>query len=407
MTACFGQMNSIGTFQAYISTHQLQDYSPSTTGWIFSLYVFLAFFCGVQIGPVFDARGPRGLILAGSVIGVTGMMLLGICSEYWHFIIVWGILGGTGAALIFTPAVASIGHFFLARRGVATGIATTGGSVGGIVFPLMLQGLIPKIGFAWSTRVMGLIILVLTLFANLLIRSRLPRVRGVSARPDFGIFAEPTFLLTTIGVFLIEWGLFIPLSYISSYALANGVSPAFSYQLLAIFNAGSFFGRAVPGWISDHLGRFNAMILTIALCLLTTLALWLPAGTSTALIVLYAVSFGFASGSNIRLVFDHVLWTKAQKKLTRSFSPPLSSLTSVCVGQLCKTENYGRYYATCYTIVSFGSLTGIPIAGQIISMDNGSYWGLIVFTGMCYAGGLVAFVAARAVAVGWSVRVVF
>ena len=67
MTASFGLMNTIGTFQAYISTHQLSSYSPSAVGWIFSLYVFLGFFCGVQIGPVFDAKGPRWIVVAGTV----------------------------------------------------------------------------------------------------------------------------------------------------------------------------------------------------------------------------------------------------------------------------------------------------------------------------------------------------
>lgn len=67
MAASFGLMNSIGTFQAYVSTNQLSSYSPSAVGWIFSLYVFLAFFCGVQIGPVFDAKGPRWIVAAGTV----------------------------------------------------------------------------------------------------------------------------------------------------------------------------------------------------------------------------------------------------------------------------------------------------------------------------------------------------
>ena len=67
MTASFGLMNTIGTFQAYVSTNQLSSYSPSAIGWIFSLYVFLAFFCGVQIGPVFDAKGPRWIVAAGTV----------------------------------------------------------------------------------------------------------------------------------------------------------------------------------------------------------------------------------------------------------------------------------------------------------------------------------------------------
>lgn len=74
MTASFGILNSAGTFQAYLSTHQLVHESPSAVGWIFSLYAFLTFFCGVQIGPVFDAYGPRWLVFAGSVFLVGGML---------------------------------------------------------------------------------------------------------------------------------------------------------------------------------------------------------------------------------------------------------------------------------------------------------------------------------------------
>ena len=74
MTASFGVLNSVGTFQAYLSTHQLAQESPSSIGWIFSLLAFLTFFCGVQIGPVFDAKGPRWLVAAGSVLLFAGMM---------------------------------------------------------------------------------------------------------------------------------------------------------------------------------------------------------------------------------------------------------------------------------------------------------------------------------------------
>jgi len=74
MTACFGLMNTGGTFQVYLSTHQLSHLSPSTIGWIFSIYTFLAFFCGVQIGPVFDVKGPRWLVAAGTVCLVGGVL---------------------------------------------------------------------------------------------------------------------------------------------------------------------------------------------------------------------------------------------------------------------------------------------------------------------------------------------
>ena len=83
------------------------------------------------------------------------------------------------------------------------------------------------------------------------------------------------------------------------------------------------------------------------------------------------------------------------------------SLTPVCVGQLCETEVFGRWYASLYTIVSFGCLTGIPIAGQILKSNGGSYEGLILFTGGCYALGVGFFIWARVSSVGWGLRRVY
>ncbi|KAL8965216.1 MAG: hypothetical protein Q9197_006620 [Variospora fuerteventurae] len=373
MLAAFGLMNIIGTFQAYLITHQLADTSPSTVGWIFSLYVFLAFGCGLQIGPIFDRKGPRWLVFAGSVC---------LVAEYWHFLLTFSILGGVGTSLIFTPAVGAIAHFFSRRRGAATGIAATGGSFGGIIFPLALQSLFPRLGFAWSVRLLGLLFFIILAIANLLIRTRLPPKVGGTVRPDFRILRDVTFSLTTAGVFFIEWGLFVPLSYISSYALANGVFMAFSYQLLAVVNAGSVFGRAIPGYVADRLGRFNTMIGAVALCLISVLGIWLNVGGSIAGLCVFGVLFGFASGSNI-------------------------SLTPVCVGQLCEPEVFGRWYGTCYTIVSIGCLTGIPIAGEILSLADGDYWGLIVFTGICYAAGMICFISARVLKVGWNLKAIY
>jgi MFS family permease len=384
LMAALGMMNTLGTYQAYLSTHQLASVNESTVGWIFGIYAFLSFFFGIQIGPMFDAKGPRWLVLSGSVFMLASHLLMGICTKYWQFLVTIGVLGGTGTSLVFTPAVASIGHFFLKKRGQATGLAAAGGSMGGIVFPLTLQALLPKIGWAWSTRVNALINLILLIIANLLIKARLPPRKATKENimPDFRIFRDPVFALTTAGVFFVEWGLFVPLTYLSSYALQNGVSTSFSYQIIAIMNVGSCFGRYLPGFVADKIGRFNALVATIVLCLVSTLAFWLPANGSIALIVVYALVFGFASGSGI-------------------------SLTPVCVGQLCRVENYGRYYATCYTLVSFASLTGIPIAGQLVTACGGEYWGLIVFTCCSYAASSLTLATARVVGAGWKLKVVY
>lgn len=303
-----------------------------------------------------------------------------------------GVLAGVGTSLIFTPAVSAIGHFFLQKRGSATGLAAAGGSLGGIIFPLMLQSLLPKVGFAWATRILAFILAALCLVAVLLVRSRLPPRPGASVIPNMRILAQPAFALTTAGVFFMEWGLFIPVTYISSYVLERKVEggAAFAFQVLAIFNAGSCFGRYLPGLVADKIGRFNAMIIALSLCGITTLAFWLPASllpitngvahpAVKPLTIVYSLLFGFASGSNI-------------------------SLTPVCVGQLCGTDEYGRYYATCYTLVSFGTLTGIPIAGALIQVCGGNYLGVVLFTGGCYIISLGAFIAARSLKVGWKLK---
>lgn len=80
-----GIMNSLGVFTTYVKSHQLSSYEESTVAWIFSVYVFLCFGCGVYVGPLFDKYGPRWLILAGSSCHVTSIMLLSICTGMLRF----------------------------------------------------------------------------------------------------------------------------------------------------------------------------------------------------------------------------------------------------------------------------------------------------------------------------------
>ena len=72
MVVGFGLLNTVGTLEAYLSKHQLARYDPSSRGWVFSIFIFLSFFCGLQIGPIFDAKGPRWLVFAGSVCLLAG-----------------------------------------------------------------------------------------------------------------------------------------------------------------------------------------------------------------------------------------------------------------------------------------------------------------------------------------------
>ncbi|TLD18132.1 hypothetical protein PspLS_10421 [Pyricularia sp. CBS 133598] len=377
-----GILNSVGMFTTYVGSHQLSHYDKSAIGWIFSVYVFLSFACGLYVGPIFDKQGPRLLILVGSACHVTSMMFASICTEYWHFMLAFGFLNGFGSSLLFNVSIASVGHWFLRRRALATAIATTGGVFGGIAFPLSFNPLVALVGWGWTIRCFGLISLFCCASSLPLIEGRLKPRKDAKWGPDFRILKDPAFSLTTLSAFLAFFAAFIPLAYIPAYMLKQGMSPDFSFQILPIVNASSAVGRVAAGWWGDHVGVFNSNLITILVCCISSLAIWLPFGAKTAGIVVFVVIFGLANGNT-------------------------TSITPVCIGRLCDTQYYGQYYATAYTIGSIGSLIGIPISGAVIKATGGNYWGVIVMTGVLYALAFVSLLAAKVVRVGPGITVRF
>lgn len=289
----------------------------------------------------------------------------------------FGVLGGGGTSLLLTPSIASVGHWFKRRRGFTTSITTTAGGVGGIIFPLMLTNLWDKIGYGWAVRVLALISLVTGGIGVCLLRSRLPPAQNATAHPDFRIFGQIAFLLATISIFLLEFSLFIPLAYISTYAIHEGFKEEFAYQLLPIMNAGSVTGRLLTGYYADIVGAFNVCMFAVLICLVSCLCVWLPLGHTTAGIIVFAVLFGFGSGTAI-------------------------AIAPVCIGKMCKTQHYGRYYATAYTVVSIACLIGIPIAGSIVRADGGGYTGVIIFTGVVFFASGCTMMWAKLWHLGWT-----
>lgn len=262
-------------------------------------------------------------------------------------------------------------------------IAYCGGSIGGVVFPIILSILFTSVGFRLATQALGMTLIPLFLIANIFISSRIPLqpfpIAGLI--PDFTVFKDSTFNIVTAALCLVEWSLYISLAYLASFAVFNGMDERLSYQLLSLLNGGSLFGRLTSGLIADKIGMFNAMILVALMCLLTTIGLWLPsaivsgAEASKWLSIVFALSYGFSSGGII------------------SLAPPV-------VGELCETEDFGRYVSMSFTVVGFGTLVGMPLGGEMLSLDNGRYEGLIIFSGGCYAVGLGLFVLARQKRVG-------
>ncbi len=324
--------------------------------------------------------------------------------EYYQVVLSFSILVGIGSSLLITPSMGCVAHWFMERRGLASGIAFIGGGFGGVLFPLMIQSLLPQVGWGWSIRILGFVLLVLCAISVAFCRSRVPPRKGAATTwrdtlPDPRIFMDGTGAMaaTSAGVLLTDLAYFIPITYAPSYYMdrqrlphedALTGSAASAYQLLAILNAASCIGRWVAGDMGDRFGRYNTMIVSLLLCTVSVLCFWLvdilvPNLDNDALLIVFVLLFGFVSGSNV-------------------------SLTPICLGQLCETEEYGRYYATCYTVVAFGVLVSLPIAGGLLGAVEASgkkqYWGTALFAGLSYVAAFLCFVWVRIKVKGWNWR---
>lgn len=298
-----------------------------------------------------------------------------------------------------------VAHWFMERRGLATGIAFIGGGFGGVLFPLMIQSLLPQVGWGWSIRILGFLLLMLCSISAAFCRSRVPPRKGAETTwretlPDPRIFMDGTGAMaaTTAGVLLTDMAYFIPITYVPSYYIdrqrlsheeALMGSAAFAYQLLAILNAASCVGRYAAGDLADRFGRYNTMIVSLSVCTVSVLCFWLvdiliPNLDNDGLLVIFVLLFGFVSGSNV-------------------------SLTPICLGQLCEIHEYGRYYASCFTVVAFGVLVSIPIAGSLLDVVEATgkekYWSVALFAGLGYVASCLCFIWVRIKIKGWNWRI--
>lgn len=285
------------------------------------------------------------MLWLGTLLTVFGLMMTSICTTYWQILLAQGICVGIGSGCLFIPSVAVVATYFSEKRALATGIAVSGGSIGGIILPITFRRFQPSIGFAWTTRVLAFIILALLLVSIAVMRTRLPSKPG-RALFESSALKSPPFILQSFGICLGFIGLYVPIFYIQTYALTRNITSDsdYAFYLLSILNAGSFFGRILPNSMADKTGPMNMLVpCTIAagmMCLC-----WIRV-TDVASITVFAAFYGFFAGAYVSLL------------------PP------VIVQLVPDMTVVGTWMGMCFSIGSFGLLAGNPVAGALINIPK-------------------------------------
>lgn len=290
---------------------------------------------------------------------------------------------GLGNGVCFITGVAIVPTYFSSRRGVAAGIAASGSSfgnvtvsqsdgevltlLGGVMYPIVFQHLQPRIGFSWTTRVMGFIMLT-TMGTTISVT----RLRQLPMRPrpfiDWDAFRMRSFSIYGASQFLAFAGSFIPFFYIQHYAgEMTDTSTVLSFYTLSMMNAGSMFGRIIPGLVADRIGTMNTLLISGFITVILVFS-WV-AITSTAGILIFSILYGFGSGGFV-------------------------ALQSPTVAHLCpEVDLVGTWLGMIAFLSGLGMLIGNPISGAILA--HGSWTGLQCFSGAFTMIGIVLILGAR------------
>lgn len=339
-----GYTNAFGIFQAYYMFELMPEQSADNISWIGAVQAFLIFASGAIGGPLFDRFGSK--VIYPAVVGhLFSIMMTSISTKYWHFILSQGFLSGICIGLLMFPVMSAVPQWFNKKRGAAMGATVAGSSLGGVIFPIVLNNLLENtdVSFGWAVRIVGFIMLPFLCVTMLTVRGRLPRRNTRFFLPES--FKNRMYVLLIVSTFFTMIGMFVSLFLMPTYAITRGMDSSLANYLVAILNTASFFGRVIPGVLGDKLGRINTLVAaglsTGILCFC-----W-PLAKTNASIIVISILLGFCSGA-------------------------IASGASVAF-TLCPDDpkNMGTYMGVGMALAAGAAIAGPPTSGALLDKYGG------------------------------------
>jgi MFS family permease len=374
----WGIVNAFGAYQQYYESDMLSTETSSTISWIGSIQGFMVIAATIVFGRIVDAGHTRLVLILGTLLLTFGLMMTSLGYEFYQILLAQGFCVGMGCSCMFVAAVANVSAYFHKKRASALGVVASGSSFGGVIYPIMVRKLIPQVGFPWATRIIGFMVLGTCLLPTFFI---FPRFKVKKSGPllDYASFKDVPLVLFTIGSFFGFTGLYVPIFYIESFASHIGFSQNLTGYMVSILSAGSIFGRLLPNFIADKIGPINTLIPCTA-CAGILCFVWIAINNHAGTMV-FAVLYGFFSGTYVSI-------------------PP------ACISMMTKDMSIiGTRLGMCFFFSGLGVLMGTPVAGAIITRQNGDFLGAQIFAGVAVMLAVVFITASRISFIGSKVFV--
>ncbi|NXI40125.1 MOT13 protein, partial [Galbula dea] len=296
------------------------------------------------LGGALSSRfGARPVAMIGGFLAGLGLLLGALANHLSHLYLSLGLLAGLGWALVFTPSLGAVGHYFPTRRALATGVAVSGASISGLALGPLVPFLLDTYGWRGA-----LLLLAATSFnllaAGALLRPPPPIPEELLDLPEEGalglvrLLRHGPFLRFSLAFVLIDAGYYVPFVHGEALAHEIGCGGSQAGLAMAAMMVADGGGRLTAGWLATGLAtpllrQLLAWVVSGGLVLFL-----LPLGTSFGLLLALGLVYGFCAGAIVPLQFAGVAEVVGSRRLVNA------------IGLMQMFE-------------SLGSLLGPPLAG--------------------------------------------
>ena len=313
-TLIFGTRYSFGVF--FKSIESEFDLTRAETSGVFSAYMVLCCVFAIIGGWALDRYGPRIVTFLMGLFTGLSLLLTSQTNSIWQLFMTYSLLLAVGTGATYTILMSTTARWFDKKRGLALGIAGSGGGLGTVVMAPFATYLISSFDWRMAYIVIGLIAgLVIISLSRLLKKDPgeiglLPDgVKSDSSEmvvPDKNDDAKPvSFSLIQafrtrsfwfLGIVWLSFSLclHLVLTHIVPHATDVGISAAEAAVVLGLTGSISIPGRLIMGGVSDRTGR-KVSAITCALLQVGAM-IWLAWAQDLWMLYLFAVVYGFAYG---------------------------------------------------------------------------------------------------------------
>jgi MFS family permease len=297
----YGLVASFGVFLGHVV--EAFGLSLARASVVFSVQSVVIYGGAALLGFVVDRYSVRRLYAAGALLLGAGLYGAGQSGSVVELAVWYGVVGGTGAALLVIISFVAPPQWFTDRRGLATGVAASGTGVGTLVVPALASLLIDR--FGWRGAYLALAVLASTvLLAVAVLVTEAPGgdrtgTRG-GLRTQFAEAAATTrswaFLLFLIGYGTAYAPWFAISAHLVEYASTATFGRAAGVAAISVVGAANVAGKFGVGYFSDLVEADRARVLAGCGAGMGVLAAVLTTLSSAGAVLGLAVAFGLVYG---------------------------------------------------------------------------------------------------------------